>query len=528
MATVMATGMVMVTAKNRQNKRFYTYAASALGIFGAFAASAAERELKIEPSITVRGEFHDRRAVIETAKWVAEIDPVLAVKMATGDSSLSLRYSPRILFTDLPGERSEVVQSLATQGTISFAAKRLQFGVNALIGEQARDPLSPLLTTSSLPFGERLRSHSIGANFVARDHVTAGILGEVRGSYQFSDSTVINRDETLPERLTPSSRTWRVSADLKPSTRRPPLGLFAGVEYGRRTATSQANDAESYKGFLGADFNHSSQFGWGVRAGYEQADFVSNGQDLRGAYVDLVSEWRPNQRVEAKALVGAHYYGIGYELNGKFRGARTALEVTARRAVSTAQEQILFPATDTPLTLLDRFLLGSITDPAARATEVQRLARVLGIPDTVPESRFFFADRSALEEFVRVSGVYSLPRWTFNGFAQYRETIPSASEVGSLRADALKPTSEWQAGLGTAYRLATDMTLRAEFATERARTKDDDRRLSRVRSNVTLSKQWSRAISTGATVFYDRVRSDNVRAEYDDRGLGAFVRYQFN
>jgi uncharacterized protein (PEP-CTERM system associated) len=517
----------MATGKNPRNRRFRTYGAILAALSTLPHAIAAERELKIEPSVTLKGEFHDRDAVVETAKWVMEIDPSINFRLASGDSSLSLRYSPRLLFTDLDSERSDVVHSLLAQGTLSFAAKRFQIGANMLIGEQGRDPLTPSLGTS-LPVGERLRNFAVGTNFVARDNIASGVVGEVRGNYTFSDSSIVNRDVTTTSLSTPRSHSWKLATELKPSLRRPPLGLFAGAEYGQRTVSGQGEEAKSYKGYIGADLNQSVQYGLGVRVGYEQADFVTNGQELRGPYVDVSAEWRPNPRLEARTLLGWHYYGIGYELNAKWRAARTALELTARRAVVTSQEQVFFPATDSPLTLLDRFLVGSITDPAARAAEVTRLARVLGVPESLPEARYFYADRGALEEFARVSAVYSLPRWTMNAAIQYREVIPGASELNSLRADALRRTEDWQATFGTAYRLTAATTLRTDLTAERARTKADDRRFNRFRTNITLSHQWSRAVSTGGVIFYDRVRSDNVTAEYDDRGLGVFVRYQFN
>jgi hypothetical protein len=161
MDTVM--GMVTVTGRNLQSKRAaapFTWRALpfaiALSAIPAAQILAAEREWRIEPSVTVRAEVHNRTGELEYPSFVSEINPSIVARYRVADTNASFTYSPRLILSDLSDQRSTLVQSLLGQASTKFASGRITVGANASIGEQGRDPLSPV-QTSALPDNDRIR-----------------------------------------------------------------------------------------------------------------------------------------------------------------------------------------------------------------------------------------------------------------------------------------------------------------------------------------------------------------------------------
>ncbi len=496
---------------------------------GTALASAAEREFRVEPSVTLKAELHDRNAVGETARWVSEIDPVVAIRYRSGDSLLSLAYSPRLVFTDLGNQRSDLSHALNAQGSIGLLSNRFTLGANAFVGEQSRDPLAPVLS-DSLFFNERLRTISGGVSAGIRDSVLPGVFGQLKANFQTSKSSYVNREESLVESgldALPRSDRLTITGELKPTERRPVAGWTAGGEYSRNSLSQNGGSYASYKGYLGALWNPSSQLGAFAKLGYEQGGITGQDEKAKGAYADIGAEWRPNARIEIKGEIGKHYFGLAHQLSVRLREPRSTWELTARRQLINSQDSVLFPQTDSPLTLLDRVLSPTITDPALRSAEVQRLAGLFNLPGQLPEARYFFTDRIVLEESARVSGLYNFPRIAVNGFAQYRQVSPTVSEISSLRANATRPLTEIGASIGASYRLSAVSSIRLDLTGDRVRVDDTGQTSKRFRTNLALLQQWTRAISTGATIFYDRNKSDSIAAGYDDRGVTAFVRFNF-
>jgi hypothetical protein len=356
-----------------------------------------------------------------------------------------------------------------------------------------------------------------------RENVAPGIFGEVNSSYAYSNARAVGSVNELGLRNTDSNR-FVIAGEIKPTARRPELGWFTGGEYSRRSG-SLAADLSSYKGFAGLLWNPTQQLGGQLKAGYEQNEFVTQAAERRGVYAEITGDWRPSPRVDVR---GKHYYGFSAGLTTKYKGARSAFEFSAARQLVNGQESVFFPKTDSPLALLDRYLTGTISDPLARSQEVTRLASVFGIPSDLPESRYFYIDRLIFEQALRASAVYPLPRIAFNGSISYRKTDPGQSEAPLLSTGAIRPTKDISLNVGTAYRLSNNLTLRFDNSLTRAEVLDTDQTSKRFRSQVAFSQMWTRAISTGVVVFYERQRSDQKRLDYSDRGLSAFLRYSFN
>ncbi len=303
--------------------------------------------------------------------------------------------------------------------------------------------------------------------------------------------------------------------------------MDCGGEYSTRNDDS-ARGLNAYRGFLGALWNPTAQLGHDFRIGFEQREFVTSSEKSKGVFVEATSQWRPSPLTEMRGVLGYHYYGTTGQISAKIRGNRSAFELSVGRQLVNSQESTFFPQTDSPLGLLDRYLSGTISDPTARAQEVVRLAGVFGLPSQIDSPRYFYVDRFVLEQSARFSGVYTLPRISFNGLVGYRKTTPGLSQLQALSLQFSPPTTELQATAGAAYRLSESASLRLEL--QGTRTERDDSALSanRFRTQVTLSQIWSKAISTGATAFYERQRSDVPTGNISDRGLGVFARYAFN
>jgi uncharacterized protein (PEP-CTERM system associated) len=485
----------------------------------------AEREWRIEPTLTARAEVHNRSGANAADGWLTEISPSLLLRYRIAETSASISYTPRLIFTDLSDPRSTIVHALNASAATQFASGRILVGANAAVGEQSIDPLSANSTTS-VPDPNRARFYSLGVNGALRENIAPGIFGELRADYSYSGaSAVSNAQNALAN---DSTSRWRISGDVKPSSRNPEFGWLTGGEFSQSDGGVSRNSTSAYRAFLGALWNPTAQLSHDFRLGYEQREFSANGADNKGVFAEASAQWRPSPLANVRGSLGKHYYGTTGQLSAKIRGNRAAIEISVGKQLVNSQESIFLPQTDSPLGLLDRFLSGTITDPVARAVEAQRLSNVFGLPSQISTASYFYLDRFLLEQSVRVSGIYTLPRISFNGSASYRKTDPGTSQINTLSLQSVSPTVELQSSVGASYRLSELSTLRFDLQGSRNKLVDTSERKNRFRSQVTFSQMWSKAISSGATVFYERERGDSAANNLTDRGLSAFVRYTFN
>jgi uncharacterized protein (PEP-CTERM system associated) len=485
----------------------------------------AEREWRIEPTLTARAEVHNRSGAAAADGWLTELSPSLVLRYRIADTSASINYTPRLIFTDLSDPRSTIVHALNASAATQFASGRISLGANAAVGEQSIDPLSAN-STSSVPDPNRARFYSLGVNGALRENLAPGIFGELRADYTYAGASAVS-DALNALTNSPTSR-WRVSGDVKPTSRNPEFGWLLGGEVSQSDGGTFQNSSSAYRAFVGALWNPTAQLSHDFRLGYERREFVAGGDNNKGVFAEASAHWRPSPLVDVRGSLGRHYYGTTGQLSAKVRGNRAALELSVGRQLVNSQESVFFPQTDSPLVLLDRFLSGTISDPVARAVEAQRLANVFGLPSQISTPSNFYLDRFVLEQSARASGIYTLPRISFNGSASYRKTDPGASQISSISLQSVSPTIELQSSVGASYRLSELSTLRFDLQGSRSERLDTSERRNRFRSQVTFSQIWSKAITTGATVFYERERGDTVVNNFTDRGLGVFVRYTFN
>ncbi len=236
MDTDMGTAMVMDTAKNRQSSRKLSYTPRGICRAGVLfplsffcllvsAELRAEREWRIEPTLTLRAEGHSRTGADASDGWLAEISPSLAVRYRVAETNVSLNYSPRLIFTDLNDQRSSVVHALLGQASTQFASGRVRIGSNVSIGEQSIDPLSTN-SISSVPDPNRARFYNFGVNGSVRENLAPGLFGEVRAEYTYSSASAVSASST--NLANNASTRWRVSGDIKPTSRNPEFGWIAG------------------------------------------------------------------------------------------------------------------------------------------------------------------------------------------------------------------------------------------------------------------------------------------------------------
>jgi uncharacterized protein (PEP-CTERM system associated) len=485
----------------------------------------AEREWRIEPTIAARAEVHNRSGANASDGWLTEISPSLLLRYRIAETNASVNYMPRLIFTDLSDPRSTIVHALNASASTQFASGRILVGANAAVGEQSLDPLSAFSSTS-VPDSNRARFYSLGANGALRENLAPGIFGELRADYTYSGASAVSNP--LNALANDSTSRWRIAGDVKPSSRNPEYGWLLGAEISQTNRGDSENSSRAFRAFVGALWNPTAQLSHDLRFGYEQREFSASDDRNKGAFAEASASWRPSRLSEVRGSLGKHYYGTTGQLSAKIRGNRAAIEASVGRQLVNSQESVFFPQTDSPLGLLDRFLSGTITDPTARAVEAQRLSNVFGLPSQISTPSYFYLDRFVLEQSARLSGIYTLPRISFNGAASYRKSDPGSSQINSLSLQSSSPIVEFQSSVGAAYRLSELSTVRLDIQGSRSERLDTSERRNRFRTQATFSQMWSRAISTGATVFYERERGDTVVNNFTDRGLGVFVRYSFN
>ena len=485
----------------------------------------AEREWRIEPSLGFRAEAHNRSGVNVSDGFLTELTPSIALRYRIAETSASLSYTPRLIFTDLSDPRSTIVHALSSQASTQLASGRITLGAQAAVGEQSLDPLSTY-SVSSIPNSNRARFYNLGVNAAMRENLAPGLFGEVRADYTHSGAREVSGAATSLLNNNATSR-WRVAGDIKPTSRNPEFGWFSGAEYSARQDESQAT-RNAYRGYIGALWNPTTQLNHEFRLGYEQREFVAQTDENRGVYGEASVQWRPSPLTEVRASLGKHYFGTTGQLAGRIRGNRAAFEFSLGRQLVNSQESAFFPQTDSPLALLDRFLTGTISDATARSQEVTRLANVFGLPAQIDNARYFYVDRFVLEQSARFSGLYTLPRISFNAAVSYRKTNPGKSQLESISLQSVVPLTELQANAGAAYRLAERSTIRLDMQGSRSERQDSSEKRNRFRTQATFSQIWTKAISTGATVFYERESGETKLNDFTDRGISVFARYAFN
>ncbi len=524
MVTDTATGMA--TARKPHVKQYSVVSARIVWCALACAStvvSAAEREFRIDPSITFRVQVVDRTPSDDnTARWLAEIQPNLSLQYNIGEVIAGLNYSPRFVISDADDRRTDVVQALNARTALGFASGRYNIGTNVFISETSRSALQPDLSPTTIP-RDRTRTYGALLTASAKEDIAPGILGEAKASYSYNFSSNVGVGDST------DLRSDRVSAsvNLKPSLRRPEFGWGTGADVSKRRLDGE-DQPTSYRAFVAAIWNPSAALGGFVRPGYERAEYETQDRKNSGAFLDVGAEWRIGPRLEIRGELGKHFYGVTNTFNARLRQARSVWEFNAYRSLKNTQDGAFIPASDNTAALLDRYLSPTITDSNQRAQEVRRISDLFGLPPQLAQDRNFYIDQIVLEELVRLSAAFNYPRSTFLIGAQFRRQQPGRlDELSALRQAALATRSEYGLDTRLGYRLSPSMSAQWSILASRNKVSDSLGIAKRFRTDIGLTQEWSRAIRSGVTVFFDRQISDDSRADFSERGLNATLTISF-
>jgi uncharacterized protein (PEP-CTERM system associated) len=147
---------------------------------------------------------------------------------------------------------------------------------------------------------------------------------------------------------------------------------------------------------LRLDYAFTAQLAAGVRAGYEQNNFVLDGRGDGSIYGVNVT-WRPTERTDLTGFWEDRFFGSGWRLSFSHRMPRLAWNALLSRDLGSAPQSLFtLPATDNVAGLLDAAFTTRFPDPVERARIVQDLIVRQGLPSALGAPLAIYAQRISL------------------------------------------------------------------------------------------------------------------------------------
>lgn len=185
------------------------------------------------------------------------------------------------------------------------------------------------------------------------------------------------------------------------------------------------------------DYAFGAQFSAGLRAGYEQNNFVLDERG-DGSIYGLGLTWRPTERTDLNGFWEDRFFGSGWRLSFAHRMPRLALSLLVSRDLGSAP-QLLFalPATDNVTGLLDAAFTTRFPDPVERARVVQELIARQGLPSALGAALNIYAQRISLISSRSASAVLLGVRNSIGVTAFYLRTEDLADTIFTSLGTAL-------------------------------------------------------------------------------------------
>jgi len=217
------------------------------------------------------------------------------------------------------------------------------------------------------------------------------------------------------------------------------------------------------------DYAVTPQIAVGVRAGYEQNNFVLDGRGDGSIYGANVT-WRPTERTDLSGFVEDRFFGSGWRLSFSHRMPRLAWNALLSRDLGSAPQSLFtLPATDDVVGLLDAAFTTRFPDPVERARIVQDLIARQGLPSALGAPLAIYAQRISLINSRSASVVLLGVRNSLGLTGFYRRTEDLSDTVFSAIGSALTNNTQRGAALTFSHQLSTLTSLNATTAWTRTR-----------------------------------------------------------
>jgi uncharacterized protein (PEP-CTERM system associated) len=227
--------------------------------------------------------------------------------------------------------------------------------------------------------------------------------------------------------------------------------------------------------------------------------------------------WVPTSRTSIDARIGHSYLGRTGSLMAVQRNRHLVSQVTYTDQVTTTRAQFLLPASIDTVSMLDRLLSATISDPVARAQAVQAYIAATGLPPSLTDNVNYLSNRYMRDKRLQAAFIYNLQHSTLTA-AVYRSERTglslqqSDSELLGSQLSSLNDNVR-QVGVnaGFNYRLSARTTANALASAVRST------------SLTTGIMTPSHYLSVGLTRQFNRNLRLNVELRHSQSANGAFA-----
>lgn len=301
---------------------------------------------------------------------------------------------------------------------------------------------------------------------------------------------------------------WSLSADQQE----------VDYDQGRSIASNSVTGRFSYA--------WSPQWITGLTVGQETNDVLTPDKKSYSNYgVDLT--WRPSDRTTLSASVNDRYFGRGHNLAFEHRAARVVVRVSDVRDVSTSPNANV-NATTTLYALLDASIPPAISDPIARAQEVERLRSLFfpSLPPDLPVPQSFLVSQATLQRQQQLSVLMTARRGTFT--VSYARGQSNRLLNNLTLGDDFDSTSRIKTDTLSflyAHRLTPVTSANASYAIQRSEGDLDTQRNSQYTLTLGISTQLGRR--TSGSVQVRRLHSTSGLNPYSENALVGNILHRF-
>lgn len=489
----------------------------------ALLAAPARADWKITPTVDLRGTYTDNIALAtddkKQGRFVAEVTPGLTVLNNTPRLKLRARYQLHYYGYDDDGvENARHVQSsLLSDVNAILIDDLLYFDGNASIADQAVSAFGPQVNYSGYSGVNRERiktwrvspylRHSFGP-------AASAMLRYTRDSVQGGNSGLSNSN----------GDTLAFNLNSGPLFRRIGWGLYASYQ---RLHDNVADNTNVKLAGANLRFRLSDSFSLTASGGYDEYDYQTVGDPIKGKNWSGGFDWTPSSRSSLRATAGKRYFGDSYLLDAHHRSRRSVWTVNYTDAVTTTREQFLLPATVDTVTVIDRLFTADIPDPVQRRMAVEAYIRAAGLPNALAESVNYFSNRFILQRQLQLSSSFNMARTTLilTAFKTRREALSSFEADGALSGPSSGNFNDntTQTGASALFnmRLTSRSSANLSLTTARSQSITTDLETRNTALRLALTRTFSPRLSGSAEVRHTTGNRFAGSASYKENAMSA-------